>query len=70
MKRIDKGNHSFKGENMKEDFQNGDLYDVYYTDNNGKEHCVCYFGHCKSDVVRLFESEQCVGEVIRRIVKR
>lgn len=30
---------------MKEDFQNGDLYDVYYTDNNGKEHCVCYFGH-------------------------
>lgn len=55
---------------MKEDFQNGDLYDVYYTDNNGKEHCVCYFGHCKRDVVRLFESEQCIGEVIRRIVKR
>lgn len=33
---------------MKEDY-NGDLYDVYYRDGNGKRQCVCYFGYSKRD---------------------
>jgi hypothetical protein len=54
---------------MREDY-NGDLYDVYYKDENGERQCVCYFGYSKRDAERLFNSEKCVGEEIIEIKKR
>lgn len=54
---------------MKENY-NGNLYDVYYKDNNDEIQCVCYLGYSKYDAERLFKSEQCVGEEIVKIVER
>lgn len=54
---------------MRENY-NGDLYDVYYTNENREKKCVCYFGHSKRDAERLFNSEKCVGEEIIEIKKR
>lgn len=53
---------------MREDL-NGDLYEVYYRDNNGEEKSVCYYGYSKRDAEKLFNSEKCVGEKIIEIKK-
>lgn len=54
---------------MKENLS-GNLYDVYYKDNNGSVQCVCYFGYSKSEAERLFNSEKRDGEEIVNIEKR
>lgn len=54
---------------MREDYK-GNLYDVYYRDENGEKKCVCYFGYSERDAERLFNSEKRIDEEIIKIKKR
>ncbi len=53
---------------MKE-YNNGDLYDVYYKDADGNQKSVRYFGYTTQDAKRLFNSERDSGDEIIDIKK-
>ena len=45
------------------------MYNVYYTDPMGKEHCSSYYATSKKDAERQWNDEKDFGEVIRSVKK-